>query len=314
MRRIAGVVTALLALSVGGLLARLLSPWAGAVHWALTIGIVALGLGAAIAIAFGSVVGRIAVGLAVLAGTATLTGARALDIDLLGYEVWQSRGYTAVLTLVTIATAIGLARRTPWARWLMIAFGAGGVVCGAINLTSWIGAWYIYLREDWLAPGTWAHVFLTLGSLLMILVMAGQTMRDAFGKPFSAEDPSTVWRAKNPLVTAVRWTLTTQFVSAAMSLLYSWGQPVVPATAASALSLAIVFAVAALLTLARKTAGVLLLLVTGAGFLVQAAITVHLATEGDVLHVAGYYAVFWTAAGVSALVCAVTLAPRLRAR
>jgi hypothetical protein len=312
MRSIAAILTALFALAVGEL-ARFLSPDGAGVHWALTAGAVLLGLGAAIAIARGSVPGRIGVGLAIVAGTGALTTARTLDRDLLEHEVWPSRGYTAVLTLVAIAIAVGLVRRTPWSRWLMLAFGGGGAVCGVINLTSWIDAWCRYPHDAWLRHGMWAHSFLTFGATLMVVVMAGKSMAGAFGRPFSVDDPSTVWRAKSPLVTAVRWTLTTQFVAGAMSLLYAWGQPVVAATRASALLLAVLFFASALLTLARKTAGVLLLLVTGAGFLLQAGVTVHLAPPED-LHVAGYYAVFWIAAGLSALACAITLAPRLRAR
>ncbi len=64
------------------------------------------------------------------------------------------------------------------------------------------------------------------------------------------------------------------------------------------------FLVAALLTIARKTAGVLLLIVTGLGFLAQAVATYALA---DDTHVATFYGVFWVAAAIAAIHCGVRL-------
>ena len=241
--------------------------------------------------------------------TAFLTGARALGYDLFGDDPWRSRLYTTLLAAACGVAIVGVTRRAPWGRWLVLALGFGGIMTSGMNVA--YGVSYAISKHSMTGVLAWQRTSLILGagSLAFLLLARGRTMREAFGRPFTPSEPTTIWSASHPLVGAVRVALIAGFAASATSILYGLGQPVVPETATSALVLAGVFLFAALLTLARKTAGVLLIVVTGLGFLAQACATYSLASD-DAKGSAAFFGVLWLSAAMTALSCGARLLKR----
>ncbi len=314
------VVTSLVLLGTsmcGFLLLRCLGSWAGLAPWSLSVALVGLGLGGAVAIFRADVRARLALTLALLAVSVLVVGAHAAGYGLLPDDPWHSRIYTAVLATLFSTAGVGIVKRRPWSRWAVLGLGACGTLCGIMNLSHVVDGRLVATLVSsapvpaWLGTWLWSHVLLTSASVAFLVLLAGRRTAEAFAVP--ASDPAVVWGVPHALVAAVKVTFVAQLVAASMSLLYALAQPVVPATRTSALLLAVGFAVAASATLARKTAGVLLLLVTGAGFAAQATATLLLAS-GPLAGTAAYYAVFWGLAGLASIGCGLVLARTLSAR
>jgi hypothetical protein len=121
------------------------------------------------------------------------------------------------------------------------------------------------------------------------------------------------WTRPDPVMRALRLSVIASFVAVPMLLVYAWIQPIVPATATTAVVLAAALALGATLALRGKLVGALLLVVSGAGLLGQTLASALLAEGPQQGAVIGYYAVFWTPAAVLALVTgALMVRPTLR--
>jgi hypothetical protein len=87
-------------------------------------------------------------------------------------------------------------------------------------------------------------------------------------------------------------------------------QPLVPATASTALFLAAFLSLSIALVISKRVIGALGLVVGGIALLVQTAFTIEMSTQ---LNSALYYAAFWVPAGIAATICGARLAkPLLR--
>jgi hypothetical protein len=297
--------------ATGVFLFRSLGAWAGIVPWSLSVALLALCAAASVALYRDRASTRIRLALALLVVSVLVTGAHASGHGLLPIDTWHSRIYTAVLSTLFASAGVGIVRRRPWSRWAVLAIGGGGTLCGIMNLAH-LRAPEIAARladaeplPAWLGTWVWSHVLMTSACSAFLVLLSGRRMAEAFAVPET--DPAAVWGAPHALVRAVKITFVAQLMASAMSLLYALAQPVVPATRISALALAAAFAIAAIATLARKTAGVLVLIATGLGFAAQAMATMSLA-HGNAAPLGAYYAVFWGLAGVSSVACALVFA------
>lgn len=287
--------------------------WAGGVEGALTLGAVGFAVAALVARRHGRVELGVVLLLALLASTLVLVGACAAGRSLLPVETWPGRRYPAVLSGAIAIAGVGIVRRAPWARWLVAALGIGGVLSAGLNLAA--TCWWLHDRGgnalSGQLPALWTFELLVLGSLSMLVLVSGAGMKRAFNKPFSPDDPSTLWSSSSPLLVIVRALVIAELVAIAMCLLYGWAQPIVPSTAPSALALALSALAGVALTVARKTIGVLVLVLTGGGLLAQSAFTIAGARRmqgvDGAMDDALFYSVFWTLAGVTALACGVAL-------
>jgi hypothetical protein len=303
--------------ATGVFLLRSLGPWAGLVPWSLSVALLALCAAASVALSRDRASTRIRLALALLVVSVLVTGAHASGHGLLPIDTWGSRTYTAVLSTLFASAGFGIVRRRPWSRWALLAIGGSGTLCGVMNLAHLRAPAIAAMLADaeplpaWLGTWVWSHVLMTIACAAFLVLLSGRRMAEAFAAPET--DPAAVWAAPHALVRAVKLTFVAQLMAWSMSLLYALAQPVVPATRFSALALAAAFAIAAIATLARKTAGVLLLVATGLGFAAQAVATMSLA-QGSAAEVGAYYAVFWGLAGVSSVACAVVFARTALAR
>lgn len=299
----------------GALLLRALGPWAGLAAWSLSVALVGVGFAASVAIFRADVRARLMLTIALLAVSILVTGAHSAGHGLLPIDAWHSRVYTGVLAALFTTAGIGLVKRRPWSRWAVLGLGACGTLCGVMNLShAASGELVATLRSAepvpaWLGTWLWSHVLMTSASTGFLVLLGGRRMGEAFA--VRVDDPAVVWGARHALVSAVKLTFVAQLVAASMSLLYALAQPAVPETRTSALVLVAGFVVAASATLARKTAGVLLLLVTGLGFGAQATATSLLAAPAAA-GTSAYYSVFWAIAGLTSIACGVVFARTVR--
>lgn len=247
---------------------------------------------------------RIRVGLTCV----LLLGAPALRIgELLGHElpyvVWDRGTVASLLSVVVVITIVGLIRRQVWGRWIAL----GGSLAG-------LGGSLLNGLGTLVEPGmsTWAHGWQAAGCGTLVLLLGGASMRDAFEGAASSE---SLWRARDPVVRALRWMLIATLVSAPMLLVYAVTQPVVPGTVGFAWALVIVQIVATVLCLRRKLIGALLLSMAGAALLVfTIACGLAVAELGIVsARIIGYYAVFWAPAGIASVIAGAVMLRPLRA-
>jgi hypothetical protein len=110
----------------------------------------------------------------------------------------------------------------------------------------------------------------------------------------------------------LRLALIAAFLAVPMLLVYAWMQPIVPATATTAVVLAAALAIAGTLAVRGKLIGAILLVAAGCGLAAQAIATTALAPD-DVRKLTYYYDVFWAPAALLAIVCGVLMVrPMLR--
>ncbi|MEZ4430248.1 MAG: hypothetical protein R3A51_21425 [Nannocystaceae bacterium] len=212
-----------------------------------------------------------------------------------------ARGPAAlIIALVCLLTLTGLVRRRLWAFWLACAGAVLGVASGALNLLGSLAA-----------PGllTWSTtVTIAFASAALAGLLAADVRR-----AFHEDDRAALWRARDPLIVALRWMILADLVATPTLLIYAWAQPVVPETATPAAVLAFILGLGAILTVARKVIGALLLSLSGVGLVALAAWNVHATLEAPALAIVGYYAIFWVPAGLLSLVAGARLLARLRA-
>jgi len=275
--------------------------WIGPVHIAASVVVAALTLAAPVMVwrrwtkpSVAAAAFLLAVQLAIL--VLTLAG-----VKIVGPTLFPSTRVAVVVAIVLAIAIVGLVCGRIWGRWLGIALGVTGVMSGGFNA---IGFWSV-TRAPQLAWPEWSRqtyeqawlFWVTLvGSALIVVLLARVKLAD-----------TTTWASRHRLL---RTTVMAAFVAMPMLLVYAWIQPIVPATQTSAIVLAAALAVAGALTVRGKLAGALLLVLAGAGLLVQTAVTVARAPE---LWLAGYYAAFWAPCGLLAIACGAKLArPTLR--
>lgn len=203
--------------------------------------------------------------------------------------------FAIVLCAAMLIGVAGLIARRQWARWLALAFGAAAIGCGGLNAinfwtvsgtlnTEWRDWYYDMCRVE-------GFYFVTAlgGAFIVINLIAA---RDSF-----VANPT--WNRREPIVRWLRASMIATFVAVPMLLVYAWMQPLVPATKSTAVVLAAVLTVGAVLAVRGKLVGALLLVVAGVGLAVQTAATLQLAHEP---RIAIYYAFFWMPAAITAVV------------
>ncbi|HSD89599.1 MAG TPA: hypothetical protein VLB44_18840 [Kofleriaceae bacterium] len=229
----------------------------------------------------------------VLANTAFMIG-RTAGLHL-GPLPGPDPKFAIVLCAAMLLGVVGLIARRQWARWLMLAFGAAAIGCGGLNAVNfWTVSGTVNLEwREWYYDMCRMECFYFVtalgGALIVVNLIAA---RDRF-----VANPT--WNRPEPVVRWLRASMIATFVAVPMLLVYAWMQPLVPATKTTALVLASVLTVGAVLGVRGKLAGALLLVFAGLGLAVQTAATLHLAQE---TRIAIYYAFFWMPAAVIAIV------------
>lgn len=217
----------------------------------------------------------------------------------LEYPLWEDRGWAILIALGCTVGAIGLLYRRSWARWMALAGAAAGLGTAGLN---GIGT---LLAE----PGldTWKYALVFSFSATVGLALVGPSVR----AEFEAEGADGIWSARDPVVRWIRWSVLSTLVAAPMLVTYAWVQPIVAQTEVAAFVLAIVLGVGAVLCMARKVLGAVLLTLAGPALLVLTAVTAWLAHGQGMLDIAGYYACFWVPAGVVSTIAGFMLAKPL---
>ena len=279
------------------------TPWAGVYEVALS-GAILLAAVCSMVNAFRpTVAGRlmVSIGLFMVAGALLVWGL--LDRWVLAYNPFSDSRHLAFMAAMTVLAAAGLALRMVWARWLALALGIGGAVSSGLN-----ALWALPTA----GPFSWVHLCGFFGGALVVANLSAPAVRESF---YGRRESAAIWRSTDPLVRILRWTLLANLVAIPMLLIYSWVQPVVPATATTALALALLLIIGSVLVMARKVAGALLLSLGGLGLLVQTCTTAWLAylAGPETLFIGAYYVVFWLPAAALSVACSVTWArPAIR--
>jgi hypothetical protein len=279
--------------------------WLGGFELAVTAGLAAAALATVVAVcARVRWLGIATAGVLLLANTAfvlgQLAGARPLPLAA------PDARFGLVLAAGTLLGVAGLVARRHWARWLCLALGAAGVGSGGLNAINYwdLTAAPIPAQMSWyldLCKVEWTFLVTAIGGALIVVNLV------AARAVFVAGD---AWSRPEPVVRALRLTMIAAFVAVPMLLVYAWMQPLVPATATSALVIAAALTLGAVLAVRGKLVGALVLVLAGGGLVAQTLATVVLAEHP---RVALYYVVFWTPAAVLAIVSGALLArPTLR--
>jgi hypothetical protein len=239
-----------------------------------------------------------------------LLGAPALRLgELCGHEfsyiLWDHGLVASIVSVVVLAVIVGLVRGHEWGRWI----GLGGTLSG-------LGGALLNGFGSLADPGVyaWAHACVGAGCGSLVLLLSGPSMRDAFEGPAAS---ASLWRSREPVIRALRWTLISTLVAAPMLVVYANMQPIVPGSVGFAWALAGVQLGATGLCLARKVVGALVLALAGAALLLFTMVCVVAAwglnaLEPGSLQIMGYYAVFWVPSGVASVVAGATMLRPLR--
>lgn len=267
--------------------------------------VVTIALGLAIIATVIATIRRSATWSIAIAALLLLANTGFLLADLAGVEMLAMPGPDPKVAIaVASGTLLGVGAlwlRRQWAAWLCLALGAAGIGTGGLNAiqtaTVVAGArdsamqWYLDLCRY-----EWALVVIAIGGALIVLNVVAA--RHAFVAP-------AAWTARTGFVRALRLSMIASFVAVPMLLVYAWMQPIAIETRTTALVLAAVLTLGAILAARGKLAGALVLVVAGLGLLAQTVATYQLATSREV---AAYYVVFWTPAAILAIVSGALLA------
>ena len=212
------------------------------------------------------------------------------------YPEWSSSQVIEVFGAVACtAGSIGVLMRRSWARWIALAAALSGIGTGGLNL---MGRWGEASLE------AWVYALTVVFSAIVLITLIGSKVRATF----ETEGGDGLWSSREPAVRAIRWTVLSQLVAIPMLLIFVFAQPVVPEMRIPALILALVLGCAALLSMGRKLAGAVLLVLGGPALLVLTALTAWLAQwEPWTWRIVGYYACFWIPAGLISMVAGFVL-------
>lgn len=219
-----------------------------------------------------------------------------VGLKLLSFDPFHDPRYAIFLSSALVVTAIGIHFRWFVSRWMALALAAAGIGSAGLNLLPWYAQQGAY---------TWTLAIHIAGALLVIANLSGPTMRSRF-----EEQASPLWSSADPTLRSIRWTILAFFGAIPMLLVYTWMQPVVPATALPALLLAGFLSLSIGLCVSRRVLGALGLVLGGVALLLQAGLTLSMAYDISPEHgyVALYYAAFWIPAALAALHCGVRMA------
>lgn len=259
----------------------------------------------AVAVASGTVMAGALCGVALdprRHATAHMTVAAALLLVLGGFAflsvvdkwpfAWNAlpdRRYAALITVLSVASSVGLVRGTVWGRWMALAFCSAVALGGALNSVG-----MEYYGNACSEMGFEAAIGV-LGGLVVLTRLAAPSVRERVSKR------APVWTTRDRLVWSARWAAIAAFAAAPMLVLYALCQPVAAETVTPALVLAPVLALGGGLVVARRTIGLLVLLVTGGALMALTIATLELAPH-EWMGVASYYSAFWTPAAVLGIV------------
>lgn len=224
-----------------------------------------------------------------------------VGVKLLSFDPYHDPRYAIFLSATLALCAIGLLFRWFVSRWMAIALAVAGVGSAGLNLVPWRATQSAY---------SWTLAIHIAGALLVIANLAGPTMRQRF-----EEKTSPLWSSPDPILRSIRWTILTFFAAIPMLLVYSWMQPIVPATQGTALVLALFLTASITLSISRRVVGAVGLVLGGIALLVQCGVTLSYAYEISPRDgkIALYYAAFWLPAGLAAIHSGVRMArPILR--
>jgi len=294
-------------------LTRLPTTWVTAVHV-----FVSLALGAGV---LGTIVATLAgaprLSLAIAAGllgaqviilVTSVVGVRWIPLDL----VPDARLNIAVAVALAIAVA-GLVADRMWARYLALALAAVGIGSSGLNAVT---HWRVTMALDANYP-QWTIEMMSILWALLVNAIGGalvvtNLMTPAVRARFAERRANATWTSGHAVVGWVRASILTSFFAVPMLLVYAWVQPIVPATATSAVVLAAALALGGALALRGRLVGALVLCAAGVGLLAQLALT-YRGAPADQHSIVAYYAVFFVPAAVVAIATGVKLArPTLR--
>lgn len=280
------------------------APWAGAYDLALSGAILVAAVATMVNALWPTVGGRLVTSIGLFLIAAGLLVCGFMDRWVLSFDPFTDWRHLAFMATVTTLTAAGLTLRLVWSRWLGLALGIGGAVSAGLN-----AAWALPTNGAF----TWLHLCGFFGGALIVANLSAPALRESF---YDRSEHAEIWRSPDPLIKILRRALLANLVAIPMLLIYTWVQPVVPATANTALGLALLLIIGSALVMARKVAGALLLSLGGLGLLAQTCITAWLAHQAgpEALFIGAYYVVFWLPAAALSTACGVAWArPTIRA-
>ncbi len=241
-----------------------------------------------------------------------MAGNSLFDAKLFALDLFSDPRYATFLVGLLALNIFGLWRGSFLARWLSIALAGGGILSSGLNLAP-----YASLPNQY----TWMLATSLAGAVLILANLIGSKQREHFER-----DASPLWSSPDPLLRSIRLTMMSFMAAIPLLLVYTWMQPIVPSTAATALPLAIFLSAAILASARRMIIGAVALALGGGALLVQTVATVIRAHEidramyeqfgavyGNNGDISLYYAAFWAPAGIAALATGVRIAaPILR--
>ena len=301
--------TAAAALGLAAVTARhLLAPssaWLTPFNLAVSLGLVALALASLVAIALDRRWLRIAIPIALLGANVGFIVAHLTGHPVVRFAAYPSARFAVTLAAAIVAGAVGLARRRMWARWLYLALGAAAIGSGGLNaINFWAFSGHVDPHAAWslvVLEQTWGYLVAVIAGLLIVANLA------PIGHAFVAGPSHATWTSDAALMRTLRLLTMACLVAVPMLLVYAWIQPVVPATAATAVALAGALTLGTIAAVRGRLVGALALCVGGLGLAAQTIATCALAGP-RVQPVTLYYAAFWLPAAALAVIAGVQLA------
>ncbi|MBL4634483.1 MAG: hypothetical protein JKY56_11460 [Kofleriaceae bacterium] len=226
-----------------------------------------------------------------------MVGNSLVGTKLFAFDLFPDTRYATFLVGLLALNIVGLWRSSFLARLLSLALAGGGILSSGLNLAPFAAEPSQY---------TWSLAIGIVGSLLILANLLGAAQREHFER-----DASPLWSSSDPLLRSLRTTMIALMAAIPLLLVYAWMQPIVPATATTALPLAIFLSLAVIASAKRMVIGALGLVVGGVALWAQTAVTLVLANNSGnpaAGEIALYYALFWGLAGLSSLVSGARMA------
>jgi hypothetical protein len=241
---------------------------------------------------------------ALLVGLGSFAALRVVGKWPFAWDALPSAPYAAFVSLAAFFTALGIAARWFWSRWVGMAFGLATCVSGGLNYAGW--GFREWTESSWIA-----FLATSLGPVLFL-----QLAHPAVRIDFEANARHGLWTSPHLVIRVSRVATIGALVAIPMLLVFVWGHPFVAEARIPAALLALGLALGAVLVILQKSAGVAILGVVGIGLLFLAYATLQLAMPND-FGSACYFAAFWVPSGLSGIVafsCAFTRTKRFTNR